>query len=336
MGHFVDSTDGNTEETALTIANTNIKIWKMGATTLANKNSGGATHISNGIYYAVLDATDTDTLGTLVIFIHVAGALPVRVECEVLAANVYDSLVAATDKLEADTMQFGGNAINDYSAELLLKHIGVHQTDASVPAIELSSTAGAGMQIIGGDGEGLGVFGGGSADGLVIDAGVGGNASIAASSGVSLNGVQIVQAIWDAFVIDLVTVGSIGKLLADDIDAAISSRSSHSAADVWAAGTRTLTSFDNSKIEKNTALNNFMFFMRQSVDHVSPATGLTVTATRSLDGAAFSACSNAAVELGSGWYKINLAPSDMNGDVIALKFTATGADQRNLTVITQA
>ena len=60
LGYFLDNTDGDTEETGLTIANTDIKIWKNGATTLANKNSGGATHISNGIYYCVLDATDTN------------------------------------------------------------------------------------------------------------------------------------------------------------------------------------------------------------------------------------------------------------------------------------
>ena len=100
LGVFVDSTDGNTAETGLTIANTDIKLWKSGATTLANKNSGGATHISGGIYYAVLDATDTNTLGSLVVFVHVAGALPVRVECEVVPANVYESLVNGTEWLE--------------------------------------------------------------------------------------------------------------------------------------------------------------------------------------------------------------------------------------------
>lgn len=105
LGYFVDSTDGNTEKTALTIANTDIKLWKSGATTLANKNSGGATHISNGIYYAVLDATDTNTLGPLVVFVHVTGALPVRVECEVLPANVYESLVNGTEWLETTTLK---------------------------------------------------------------------------------------------------------------------------------------------------------------------------------------------------------------------------------------
>lgn len=105
LGYFLDSTDGNTEETALSIANTDIKLWKAGATTLANKNSGGATHISNGVYYAVLDATDTDTLGPLVIFVHVTGSLPVRLECEVLPANVYESLIAGTEWLEATTLR---------------------------------------------------------------------------------------------------------------------------------------------------------------------------------------------------------------------------------------
>jgi hypothetical protein len=90
LGYFVDSADGNTEETGLTIANTDIKVWKTGATSLASKNSGGATHIANGVYYCVLDATDTDTLGPLRIFIHVAGALAVKVDCVVLDEAQYD------------------------------------------------------------------------------------------------------------------------------------------------------------------------------------------------------------------------------------------------------
>jgi hypothetical protein len=96
LGYFLDSTDGDTEETGLTIANTDIKIWKTGATTLASKNSGGATHIANGVYYAVLDATDTDTIGPLVIFCHKSGALAIRVECCVLDEAVYDAMFGTT------------------------------------------------------------------------------------------------------------------------------------------------------------------------------------------------------------------------------------------------
>lgn len=92
LGHFVDSTDGDTAETALTIANTDIKIWVTGATTLASKNSGGATHIAGGVYYCVMDATDTATIGPASVFVHVAGALSVRVEACVLDEAVYDAL----------------------------------------------------------------------------------------------------------------------------------------------------------------------------------------------------------------------------------------------------
>jgi len=112
LGYFLNSTDGDVEETGLTIANTDIKLWKSGATTLANKNSGGATHISNGIYYAVLDATDTNTLGSLVIFCHVAGGLATKIDCLVLPAMVYDSLIAGTDVLDASMTQILGTAVS--------------------------------------------------------------------------------------------------------------------------------------------------------------------------------------------------------------------------------
>ncbi len=111
LGPFVDATDGNTAETGLTIANTDIKVWKAGATTLANKNSGGATHISGGNYYAVLDATDTDTLGSGTLIVQVAGALAVRHDFCVLAANVYDSLIGGGDLLDVSTTQFNGSAV---------------------------------------------------------------------------------------------------------------------------------------------------------------------------------------------------------------------------------
>lgn len=113
LGYFLDSTDGNTEETALSIANTDIKLWKAGATTLANKNSGGATHISNGLYYATLDATDTDTLGPLVIFVHVAGALPIRLECRVMQSNVYEALVTGVEWLEVTAQATRAEVVAD-------------------------------------------------------------------------------------------------------------------------------------------------------------------------------------------------------------------------------
>jgi hypothetical protein len=110
LGPFLDSTDGVTAETGLTIANTDIKLFKAGATTEANKNSGGATHIASGRYYAVLDATDTNTLGSGEINVVMAGALPVRREFCVLAANVYDAMIGGGDLLTVDTNEISGTA----------------------------------------------------------------------------------------------------------------------------------------------------------------------------------------------------------------------------------
>ncbi len=91
------------------------------------------------------------------------------------------------------------------------------------------------------------------------------------------------------------------------------------------------------KVKKNAALSYFAFRMISSADHVTPATGLTVTATRSIDGAAFGACANSVSEIANGWYKINLAAADLNGAVIILRFTATGADDSaGPVVVTQA
>lgn len=92
LGPFVDSTDGDTNKTGLTIANTDIKLWKTGATTAVSKNSGGATHDADGVYYAVLDATDTNTIGPLAVNVHVAGALAVTLYCRVLDEAIYDQL----------------------------------------------------------------------------------------------------------------------------------------------------------------------------------------------------------------------------------------------------
>lgn len=89
------------------------------------------------------------------------------------------------------------------------------------------------------------------------------------------------------------------------------------------------------RITKNTALSAFPFVMVLSSDHISAGTGLTVTATRSIDGAAFGACANSVTEVGSGVYVINLAATDLNGTTIVLKFAAATADTREIVIITE-
>lgn len=109
LGPFVDATDGFTAETGLTIANTDIKIWKSGAASSVNKNSGGATHDAQGVYIATLDATDTNTIGPMVITVGSISSTnrPIRVECEVLAPAIYDSLYG-TLGIKADVAALNG------------------------------------------------------------------------------------------------------------------------------------------------------------------------------------------------------------------------------------
>lgn len=107
VGPFVDSTDGNTELNSLTITPSDIKIWKNNAASFATKNeSSNAVSLgSQGAYRVLLGTVDTNTAGSLVIFVHPTGSLPVRVECEVLPANVYEALVSGTEWLETTALR---------------------------------------------------------------------------------------------------------------------------------------------------------------------------------------------------------------------------------------
>lgn len=87
------------------------------------------------------------------------------------------------------------------------------------------------------------------------------------------------------------------------------------------------------RVKKNTALANFPFPMLNTSG--APTASLTVTAERSIDGAAFASCANSVSEVSDGWYKISLAAADLNGDTIALRFAATGANDTCFTLITQ-
>jgi len=103
LGPFLDETDGRTAETALTLSQADIRLWKEGGTTAAQKNeSTSCTHRENGYYTCPVNTTDTNTLGTLVVFVNESGALPIRLDYLVVPANVYDSLVGGTAYLRAD------------------------------------------------------------------------------------------------------------------------------------------------------------------------------------------------------------------------------------------
>jgi len=187
IGKFVSDTDGKTAQTGLTIANTDIKLWVEGATTQANKTSGGATHIANGWYYTVLDATDTATLGKLEITVDVSGALSVRRQFMVLPPMIYDSLVLGTDRLDTNVTHIADTSqtARDIGASVLLSSgTGTGQISLSSGAVLLQA----------------------SQPGVTIP--------VVTTVTNQLTGAQIATAIWqDSTAGDFTTASSIGKAL---------------------------------------------------------------------------------------------------------------------------
>lgn len=92
LGPFVDSTDGDTAETALTIAQADVRLSKNGGDFAQKNESSSATHDELGYYDVDLDTTDINTYGSLRVVVKESGALIVDNSYEVLAEPVYDSL----------------------------------------------------------------------------------------------------------------------------------------------------------------------------------------------------------------------------------------------------
>jgi hypothetical protein len=99
-----------------------------------------------------------------------------------------------------------------------------------------------------------------------------------------------------------------------------------------ASGLAAITS--NVKINQN--LPGYQFMMTNAVTN-APMTGLggAIVATRSLGGAGFSPCANVPFEVGSGVYAINLVAADLNNASVALRFTAAGANDNVIVIVTQ-
>lgn len=91
-------------------------------------------------------------------------------------------------------------------------------------------------------------------------------------------------------------------------------------------------------IPRNAAYSNFEFVMVCSVDHLTAQPGLTtISASRSIDGAAFASTVSAPSAVGRGVYTINLAAADLNGKTITLELASpSAADTRIITLVTNA
>jgi len=134
MGPFVDSSDGVTAETALTISQADIRLSKNGGAFAQTNNTAGATHDENGYYGVPLDTTDTNTLGTLRVAISESGVLPVWQDFMVVPANVWDSLFGS-DKLQVDAVEISSDAAAADNAELAFDGTGYGFTGCTMPTV---------------------------------------------------------------------------------------------------------------------------------------------------------------------------------------------------------
>ena len=133
FGPFVDSTDGATAETGLTINQADMRLSKAGGAFAQKSAAGAASHDSNGWYSTTLNATDTDTVGELFLQINVTGALPVWVRWYVLEEAIYDAIFGSPATVaEPSAVPAASSNIVDKIAWLFaLSRNRIEQTDST-------------------------------------------------------------------------------------------------------------------------------------------------------------------------------------------------------------
>src|SRR3972149_9192997 len=144
LGPFLDSTDGNTQENALTIAYTDVLLSKAGGALTAKAETTNLTGTgANAHYTCILGTGDTNTLGALRVWCHVAGALAVYQDFLVVTALVYNSLVAGSDNLQVDIIQVSGTAQTAGDLAALVTTV---DTVVDIIAIDVAGLDGAAMR----------------------------------------------------------------------------------------------------------------------------------------------------------------------------------------------
>tara|TARA_R110000751_G_scaffold236194_1_gene337488 strand:- start:14257 stop:16401 length:2145 start_codon:yes stop_codon:yes gene_type:complete len=99
MGPFLDETDGKTAETGLTISQADVRLSKGGGNFAQKNESTSASHDEIGYYIVLLDATDTATVGELLVAVHESGALPVFKTFQVVEEAIYDAIYGGSADL---------------------------------------------------------------------------------------------------------------------------------------------------------------------------------------------------------------------------------------------
>ena len=315
FGPCLDKTDGVTEETALTLAQADMRLSKDGGAFAQKSAAGNATHDSDGWYDTTLSTTDTATVGELILNVHQpANMLPVWVRYWVLEESIYDALFGAS------AAGFDSNQRVDLgawlgTAPLALVSQRVNTSVGAMAAAVLTATA------IATDAIAAAKFSQAAADKVWS------TAARTLTASTNFNDIAAGD-VWAVDATTQQTQGTFGQAIGDPIadtstiwglantnlDATITSRHASGAAvasvsgnvdgnvtgsvgsiatggiaalsfaagaiDTSAIAANALTSTEvadsaTPRILKNTALANFMFLVVDSTDHFTPKTGLT-------------------------------------------------------------
>lgn len=312
---YYTHTGTNATATAITLA------------TLASVNSafssGGFKEISAanmpGVYRFDIPNNAIATAKGQSVLIQLQGAanmVPVLIEIELIG---WDNQLT---QIAANVTQINGSSTSSNLATLKLKSLDLRSNDTAVAALEIyGATGGAGLN----GGKAVNIQGGSAGTG-----GAAGSHAIYAigGGGTSTRGVGLY--------LDATTAGSGLKVVGNMSSAAVFSgyNGSDIVANIVGNISGSIGSIASVRPKKNTGLDNFMFPMFDSTTK-NPKTGLTVTAECAIDGNPFAPCSASAVELSNGVYRVSLSASDLNGNKIMLRFSAPGADDQLVEIITQ-
>lgn len=216
------------------------------------------TEMENGWYSIPLSASHTDTLGALAISLSAAACKRVNLLFRVAVRLEDDLAYPSTSGRAIDVDATGGVEITANQAVNVAQWNGsavAAPATAGVPRVAIEQAAdfaqAAADKVWSTAARTLTSFGT-----LIADIWTYATRALTDKAEFTLSTAGI-QAIWDRATSALTTVGSIGKLVVDNVNATISSRSSHAAADIWAVATRLLTAGTNIVLAKGVGVTGF-------------------------------------------------------------------------------
>jgi len=271
------------------------RIAKHGASFVAGPSG---VHDEDGWYSVSFTTSHTNTQGSLVLKSQdPATHLPVWHEFMVIPATTYDSLIDESDRLRTDVTQWLGTTVST-------------PTVAGVPEVDVTHMEG-GTQTV---------------TDLKDFADAGYDPATNKVQGVVL--VDTTTANTDVRGTDSAALASVcTEARLAELDGA------NLPADVAAVPTAN----ENAAAigpQQNQAFSDLEFLMVLSSDGQTPATGLTVTGERSLNGGAFAAVTGTIAEVSDGIYQIDASAADMNAAIVTLRFSSATALDTFITIKT--